>query len=399
MTSQQTICATLRGTFAYMSPELKAAVITNIRQPAYNPFISDVFSLGMTLLSMIRLQVFANITDDEQNPTMFNEEKLHGRIIAEMQYSERLKQVLKRMLTYDASIRPDFKELNRWLTELQSPNNSHGPIVAVPQVVDMERQLYSQLEAVLAEKWGIQRSNGLVCPTVYLKQVEMVELLGKYSAEAAAKAASFYFPYIPLSQVLSDFAQKLTPTLTVHISSTRLLSPIAQVSSSFGAYQPASASFLLRKYHNSVTISEPATYYPAVKVRLRPHQTYPLRNFQIYRFGKQAKLWVVAANPAQLILQTWDDAQTQYSFSPSQAPIFLGRNSTSHLRFPVETMSLEHAVIHWTGIWSIEDRGSSNGTWVFCHAYYYCCRESNEIQIENGTEVADRNHRYIVQLA
>ena len=45
----------MRGTFNYLSPELHYAYNQKIDQSNYNPYLSDLFSLGVTFLQMYLL--------------------------------------------------------------------------------------------------------------------------------------------------------------------------------------------------------------------------------------------------------------------------------------------------------------------------------------------------------
>lgn len=132
--------------------------------------------------------------------------------------------------------------------------------------------------------------------------------------------------------MLSDFAENHTPILTFHPSSTNLSNQVAQISTSCGAFQPQSIIFVIRTHHNSVT-SELATYCPKVE------------------------LWVLATNQSRLTLLTWDKEQSNNPLLISSSDHYWSY-CICRLHFPVETISLEDAAIHWTGIWSIEDRGS-----------------------------------------
>lgn len=97
------------GTVPYFSPlQLKAYVeFVSGRNPSgqvrHNPYKSDVFSLGLTFFHMASLKA----------PTGFNAlqeatEGLVARGVARLEYSARVKQLLRRMLVLEEAARPDF---------------------------------------------------------------------------------------------------------------------------------------------------------------------------------------------------------------------------------------------------------------------------------------------------
>ena len=389
MSSPQPAINTLQGTFAYMSPELRAAY-TSDQRPEYNPFTSDVYSLGMTWLSMAVLHVFTS--SDMQDLVVVNEEEWQDRMIADLHYSEDLKIVLKGMLTYDARHRPDFRELNSRLKEQQSRESGLEATESLWSFETSEGRLQRLLGRLLAEKWGAV--SALSCPTVYLKQLEVVEQLSKLSSEAALKAAKYEFPYIPLSQVLSDFTDEASPVLLIR--QAQATGPPTQITAPCSAFKPQGSHLIVRKQHRIATISEPAVSEPSISVKLRPHQPRYLLDSQIFRFGKAAKMYVLAATQSLLTLQVCVGTECkQYSYTPEQSPIRIGRCYGSNVWLLVETVSLNHAEIAWNGTWRLQDLGSSNGTWVFCHSFLDCDRESNEERLEDGTEASDSAGRYI----
>jgi len=397
MSSAQSASQTLRGTVAYMSPELKEANHMKISRPSYNPFVSDVYSLGMTLLSMAALDTMKNAATTATTPVFINEEEMQERKIIKLQYSDRLKLVLRTMLKQDPNSRPNFKQLNELLLKLKYTDREYkGKEVTQPLGVT-EEQLQTQLRALLVEKWKM--TEDLVSPTIYLKQLEVVEQLAKRNSEAAAKAATYYFPYIPLSQVLTDFTEEPTPTLSISRYNSTVLEPVSPIDTSCGIFRSSDSPLIVRKLHNVITISEGPISQPSVAVKLKPHQTRTLLNNQIYRLGKNVNLWVAVANQSQLSLHVWEESeQNTYSFTFTQTPILIGRSPDCQICLSNTTMSTRHAEISWTGVWTLKDLKSTNGTWLFCHFSSNLDRESNEERVEDGTEVVDNSQRYIFSL-
>ena len=88
---------------AYKSPE----TMQNPR--VSDQYRSDIFSLGMTLLSMASLQLFS---DALQSPNWVENADL---IVEGLAYSDNFKMILRKMLCRDAAMRPDFKEMKKLL--------------------------------------------------------------------------------------------------------------------------------------------------------------------------------------------------------------------------------------------------------------------------------------------
>lgn len=94
---------TLVGSPYYMSPELKECYINGSFSPieAYDPWKSDVFSLGMTLLDIGSLCVGER-------------KKLREKVqIIEEKYGEKLKGIIEKMLEKDAKKRKDLVGLEK----------------------------------------------------------------------------------------------------------------------------------------------------------------------------------------------------------------------------------------------------------------------------------------------
>lgn len=98
----KTQATTLVGSPYYMSPELKYFYINGFFSPIeeYNPWKSDVFSLGMTLIDLCSLYL-----GDQKSLR----EKMN--IIQEI-YGEELQEALKEMIKEKPEERPDFIELD-----------------------------------------------------------------------------------------------------------------------------------------------------------------------------------------------------------------------------------------------------------------------------------------------
>ena len=103
--------ATVLGTTTYMSPLLRQARENRARTVDHNPFKSDVYSLGLTILAMARLEP----VDSPQVSTL---EADVSAAVSALPYSKSLTQLLTEMLTFDESSRPDFPKLNERIRQL-----------------------------------------------------------------------------------------------------------------------------------------------------------------------------------------------------------------------------------------------------------------------------------------
>lgn len=108
---------TVAGTPFFLSPLLREALLRGVSQTDHDVFRSDVYSLGVVLLYMAKL-----------NPPMqavfsLNPEESFSAEIEYLQYSEGLKSVLRGMLAWDECARYDFLQLesclNQPVTELE----------------------------------------------------------------------------------------------------------------------------------------------------------------------------------------------------------------------------------------------------------------------------------------
>jgi len=98
---------TLRGTYLYLSPKLLEAFSMNVtsgrRDCEHNLYKSDVYSLGLVILSMVSLEGFENIED--RDAQIIKKKELLNSII--------LRQVLDFMMETEEERRYDFEDLGR----------------------------------------------------------------------------------------------------------------------------------------------------------------------------------------------------------------------------------------------------------------------------------------------
>ena len=111
---------TLTGTPCYLSPELRKGLQRRQRHLAHNPYKSDVFSLGLTVLHMAMLQPLP--------PFGAEIGSLIAPALPRIPYSDSLKELIGCMLRIDEASRPDFVALQRYMTggAVQSCEQVHG---------------------------------------------------------------------------------------------------------------------------------------------------------------------------------------------------------------------------------------------------------------------------------
>jgi len=101
---------TLVGTPLYLSPALRAEFLKKIigfpvTRVVHNPYKSDVYSLGLTLLHMAQLQAPTELA------SLDDVESKRRTVLEQVPYSARVKEILGRMLELEEPVRPDFMQL------------------------------------------------------------------------------------------------------------------------------------------------------------------------------------------------------------------------------------------------------------------------------------------------
>lgn len=112
----------IKGTPEYMSPELKKLFMgTEEETVKYNPWVSDVYSLGVTLINLA-----TSFTEDTSQSL---EEKLE---IVEEVYGKLCRKFLERLVQEDQEKRGDFKNLmecKEYLNILEEVNMKESPVI------------------------------------------------------------------------------------------------------------------------------------------------------------------------------------------------------------------------------------------------------------------------------
>lgn len=111
---------TVTGTPFYMSPELKLALLGNLAKASYDPYKSDVYSLGMTLLCCYLL---------EPPTALMDMRTVEANTLTTLQavHFPGLLKLLEGMLQRDPGQRPDFLQLRASLSEGLEPRCLHLP--------------------------------------------------------------------------------------------------------------------------------------------------------------------------------------------------------------------------------------------------------------------------------
>lgn len=103
--------ATIRGTPQYLSPILwNAHVVLQTKQVEHNIYKSDVFSVGLVLYQLCSMK---DVNGFNQKTTFTDGEKLikDGLMALGKIYSQKVVEILRRMLIFDEEKRPNFIEL------------------------------------------------------------------------------------------------------------------------------------------------------------------------------------------------------------------------------------------------------------------------------------------------
>jgi len=101
---------TLQGTPCYLSPELLTYYLKlmsgeAMEKPVHDPYRSDIYSLGVSFIEMVRLQFPMEMRN------MFHLAEVTERTLAKLNCSEELKMVLGAMVEPEIAARPDFHQL------------------------------------------------------------------------------------------------------------------------------------------------------------------------------------------------------------------------------------------------------------------------------------------------
>lgn len=112
---------TLIGTLAFLSPELFESYKAQKPQTIYNPYKSDVYSLGLVFLFFTTFKIIGGVERLDRDSKII-EEKINT-LIRDAKFRYRkirgLEKLLQKMLCYDWKNRPDFFELQKSIEEMK----------------------------------------------------------------------------------------------------------------------------------------------------------------------------------------------------------------------------------------------------------------------------------------
>lgn len=236
------------GTTGYMSPQLREACVSG--ECEYSPVKADVFSLGATLLEM------ATLVSPQDTIASHDLDIEVGKALANLQYSESLKALIRAMLAYEESERPTMEQvclarivgernqlkaavrtfIRHFATKAKQTLNTWKNNVQTLK----QRDLLSQVKAL---KLQIALTN---TPTRVLK------------ATTSRIASTGFHTTKAIRGILTQLAQKPKTALLLWKNSTndKRISPYRQVASFIKSqYSPVSFAGLL-KYLSSFYVTE-----------------------------------------------------------------------------------------------------------------------------------------------
>ncbi|CAD8155399.1 unnamed protein product [Paramecium octaurelia] len=209
----------------YLSPQLMQSLNDEV-QPQHNPYKSDVYSLGMTMLYLSTLD---NCNDCYDIPKLRVVVQQVQRRLQQMetQFSSQYVSFLKRMLLLNEDQRPDFIQLKSELkASLSSQCYEEEQVIQIKKVPIVQVQAYEQvidtipiqLQSVQMATQSEERPNLRIQPSIRNSQIQKSQELrqSQYSNQSI---------YIDGSQV-----KELRPDLCDHIKILPLSEQIAEPS-------------------------------------------------------------------------------------------------------------------------------------------------------------------------
>ena len=124
---------TVAGTDAYMSPEVASAHAQNLTMSSYDPFMSDIYSLGSCFFIFATcrdLSQFGDITDEESERLF---KQFVSQSLLECSFSQDLGNLIVQMLALNAKDRPKAKQVLETIKRLQGIHESLPPPPPPPQ--------------------------------------------------------------------------------------------------------------------------------------------------------------------------------------------------------------------------------------------------------------------------
>ena len=131
--------ATIRGTPQYLSPILwQAHVILKAKEAEHNMFKSDVFSTGLVLYQLAAMR---DVSGFNQKTEQCDGEKLirDGLKYLSKSFSNKLVEIIRRMLIFDENERPTFIQLAKFIA-----GNDYTPRVDKSLIAQMEENFHKK---------------------------------------------------------------------------------------------------------------------------------------------------------------------------------------------------------------------------------------------------------------
>ena len=395
----------LRGTVAYMSPECLQAHGLDKSKLEHNPYKSDVYSLGMTLLSMALLTVY----ETTEQVQALSDRK--AALVAELPYSEQFKALLTTMLAPESKSRPDFIQLQQLIAGFKGSAAAKSLFDAFNDVlpniateIDQHQKATSSLAAALERAWalgllGLWQVQTTTPPKFYYSRTELLQAFSAppLNYRLLKRVAEHPLDYIRIDELLEENSLAQGALLTVEKrEGPGLFQSICTVEKSI---QVCSVDQLLvRRRGRNVSIAETGSEWPRIMQKLDPNQPHYLHVSDLYAVG-EALISILDIKPEQLTVCLPPLVDTPYVFSAG-TDVGIGSKAESTLCLAVSGVSGRHAVIRsGGGCWSIADTGSRNGTWKCVQSWSTLSHLSREAQVKDGAVVtaAECEYRFSLQ--
>ena len=119
------------GTAIYSAPEI---VIKGFHKIPYNPFLTDIYSLGICIYTMSQEQypfdrgIFTGIETIKNMGAESRQQYINRYKVRDFKYSKilshRLESIINRLLEHNEKMRPDIIEVDRLLNDNNNNNNN-----------------------------------------------------------------------------------------------------------------------------------------------------------------------------------------------------------------------------------------------------------------------------------
>lgn len=392
--------ASLRGTLAYMSPECLSAHNLDKSKLEHNPYKSDVYSLGMTLLSMSLLTNFHTI---EQVQPLIDRK---AEIIAGLPYSDKFKGLLTTMLEPEAKNRPDFIQLQQRIADLKVSaitesgfDGFNDVLRRITNEVDEYQKATASLAAALERTWvlglrSLWQVQTVSTPHFYYSRNELLQAFATspFNYSLLKRIAEHPLDYIRIDELLQE--NGLAQKAVLRVEKREGTGPFQPLCVIERPVQVCSVEELqVRKRGRSVYIAEMGCGMPRMLQKLDPTKPEYLHVSSLYAVG-EALISVQDLNQEQLTVCLPPLADQPLVFLKGN-DVTIGSKADCTLCLAVSGVSGHHAVITChAGGWTIADTGSRNGTWRCIQSWHTLSHLSREVQVKDGEVVTAASCEY-----